>query len=82
MALHPNGVNHLAISTKAARKQLSFSLKCSDAQPKRSTGAWSQGCYHGFAELSESSYVAFVQHPTMLRKFNGELLMLVTGENR
>ena len=22
-----------------------------------------EGCYHGFAELSESSYIAFVQHP-------------------
>ena len=31
------------------------------------------GCYHGFAELSESSYIAFVQHPENAEEIEGDL---------
>lgn len=64
MALHPNGVNHLAISTKDMKAQLKFFAEVLGCPTKALY--WMHGvngCYHGFAELSESSYVAFVQHP-------------------
>jgi catechol 2,3-dioxygenase-like lactoylglutathione lyase family enzyme len=64
MALHPNGVNHLAISTNDMKAQLSFFadvLGCPTKALYWMHGV--KGCFHGFAELSESSYVAFVQHP-------------------
>jgi catechol 2,3-dioxygenase-like lactoylglutathione lyase family enzyme len=64
MALHPNGVNHLAISTNDMKAQLTFFadvLGCPTKALYWMHGA--EGCYHGFAELSPESYVAFVQHP-------------------
>lgn len=62
--LHPNGVNHLAISTADMKAQLTFFadvLGC----PTRAL-YWMHGVantFHGFVELSEDSYVAFVQAP-------------------
>jgi len=62
--LHPRGVNHLALSTTNMKEQLEFwcdVLGC----PLRAL-YWMhgvEGCFHGFVELSEDSYVAFVQHP-------------------
>ena len=64
MALHPNGVNHLAISTNDMKAQLTFFadvLGCPTKALYWMHGV--EGCYHGFAELSPESYVAFVQHP-------------------
>lgn len=64
MALHPNGVNHLAISTNDMKAQLTFFadvLGCPTKALYWMHGV--QGCYHGFAELSPESYIAFVQHP-------------------
>ena len=64
MALHPNGVNHLAISTRDMKTQLTFFadvLGCPTKALYWMHGV--EGCYHGFAELSASSYIAFVQHP-------------------
>ncbi len=64
MALHPNGVHHLAISTKDMKAQLSFFAKVLGCPTKALYWMHGvEGCYHGFAELSESSYLAFVQHP-------------------
>ena len=64
MALHPNGVNHLAISTKDMKAQLKFFAEVLGCPTKALYWMHGvKGCYHGFAELSESSYVAFVQHP-------------------
>jgi catechol 2,3-dioxygenase-like lactoylglutathione lyase family enzyme len=64
MALHPNGVNHLAIATNDMKAQLTFFadvLGCPTKALYWMHGV--DGCYHGFAELSPESYVAFVQHP-------------------
>ncbi|MBV30246.1 MAG: glyoxalase [Actinobacteria bacterium] len=64
MALHPNGVNHLAISTTDMKAQLTFFAQVLGCPTKALY--WMHGvdgCYHGFAELSADSYVAFVQHP-------------------
>ena len=64
MALHPNGVHHLAISTNDMKAQLSFFAKVLGCPTKALYWMHGvEGCYHGFAELSESSYLAFVQHP-------------------
>jgi len=65
MALHPKGVNHLAISTNDMKGQLTFFsdvLGC----PLRAL-YWMHGVadtFHGFVELSPESYVAFVQGPS------------------
>lgn len=62
--LRPRGVNHLAISTTDMKAQLTFwgdVLGC----PTKAL-YWMHGVdntFHGFVELSEESYVAFVQHP-------------------
>ena len=65
MALHPNGVNHLAISTNDMKAQLSFFAEVLGCPTKALYWMHGvKGCYHGFAELSETSYVAFVQHPS------------------
>ena len=53
MALHPNGVNHLAISTNDMKAQLTFFadvLGCPTKALYWMHGV--EGCYHGFAELS------------------------------
>ena len=62
--LHPNGVNHLALSTADMKAQLTFFadvLGC----PTRAL-YWMHGVantFHGFVELSGDSYIAFVQAP-------------------
>lgn len=64
MALHPNGVNHLAIATNDMKAQLTFFAEVLGCPTKALY--WMHGvdgCFHGFAELSPESYVAFVQHP-------------------
>ena len=64
MALHPNGVHHLAISTKDINKQIEFFTDVLGGELKALY--WMHGVentFHGFIELSGSSYVAFVQHP-------------------
>lgn len=63
-ALHPRGVNHLALSTRDMKAQLQFwgdVLGC----PTKAL-YWMHGVkdtFHGFVELGPQSYVAFVQHP-------------------
>lgn len=63
-ALHPVGVNHLAISTRDMKAQLQFwcdVLGCPLKALYWMHGV--EGCFHGFVELAPSSYIAFVQHP-------------------
>lgn len=63
-ALHPKGVNHLALSTTDMKTQLDF--WCDVLGCPLKALYWMHGvdgCYHGFVELSPESYVAFVQHP-------------------
>jgi catechol 2,3-dioxygenase-like lactoylglutathione lyase family enzyme len=63
-ALHPRGVNHLALSTTDMKAQLEFwcdVLGCPLKALYWMHGV--EGCYHGFVELAPDSYVAFVQHP-------------------
>ncbi len=63
-ALHPKGVNHLALSTTDMKAQLEFwcdVLGCPLKALYWMHGV--EGCYHGFVELAPESYVAFVQHP-------------------
>lgn len=62
--LHPRGVNHLAISTGDMKAQLEFFCDVLGL-PLRAL-YWMhgvKGTYHGFVELSPTSYIAFVQHP-------------------
>ncbi|MEL6891160.1 MAG: VOC family protein, partial [Actinomycetota bacterium] len=60
--LRPNGVNHLALSTRDMKSQLQFwgdVLGC----PTKAL-YWMHGVentFHGFVELAPDSYVAFVQ---------------------
>ena len=64
MALHPNGVNHLALSTRDVKTQIAFFTDVLGAELKALY--WMHGVpntFHAFLELSSSSYVAFVQHP-------------------
>jgi catechol 2,3-dioxygenase-like lactoylglutathione lyase family enzyme len=64
MALHPNGVNHLAISTCDIKGQIEFFTDVLGAELKALY--WMHGVentIHGFVELSPECYVAFVQHP-------------------
>ena len=62
--LHPNGINHLALSTADMKAQLTFFadvLGC----PTRAL-YWMHGVadtFHGFVELAGDSYIAFVQAP-------------------
>ncbi|TFH19237.1 MAG: VOC family protein [Acidimicrobiales bacterium] len=62
--LHPNGVNHLAISTADMKAQLTFFAEVLGC-PTRAL-YWMHGVadtLHGFAELAGESYIAFVQAP-------------------
>ncbi len=62
--LHPDGVNHLAISTADMKAQLTFFAEVLGC-PTRAL-YWMHGVantFHGFVELSGDSYVAFVQAP-------------------
>ena len=64
MTLHPNGVHHLALSTRDIKKQIEFFTDVLGAELKALY--WMHGVentFHGFVELNGSSYVAFVQHP-------------------
>jgi len=63
-ALHPRGVNHLALSTRDMKGQLEFWCDVMGCPLKALY--WMHGVentFHGFIELAEDSYVAFVQHP-------------------
>ena len=63
-ALHPRGVNHLAISTRDMKGQLEFFTDVLGCPLKALY--WMHGVantFHGFVELAPESYVAFVQHP-------------------
>lgn len=63
-ALHPRGVNHLALATTDMKQQLQF--WCDVLGCPLKALYWMHGvdgCYHGFVELAPDSYVAFVQHP-------------------
>ena len=62
--LHPRGVNHLALSTRDMKTQLTFWAEVLGC-PTRAL-YWMHGVkdtFHGFVELSGDSYIAFVQHP-------------------
>ena len=64
MALHPNGVHHLAITTTDIKAQIEFFTDVLGGELKALY--WMHGVpdtFHGFVELNPSSYVAFVQHP-------------------
>ncbi len=64
MALHPNGVHHLAISTTDIKAQIEFFTDVLGGELKALY--WMHGVpdtFHGFIELSPECYVAFVQHP-------------------
>ncbi|MHA7665608.1 VOC family protein [Mycolicibacterium sp. HS_4_1] len=63
-AIHPRGVNHLAISTRDIKAQIAFFtdvLGCPLKALYRMHGA--EGAWHGFVELNPESYIAFVYHP-------------------
>jgi len=62
--LHPNGVNHLALSTADMKAQLTFWAEVLGCPTKALY--WMHGVantFHGFVELSDESYIAFVQAP-------------------
>jgi catechol 2,3-dioxygenase-like lactoylglutathione lyase family enzyme len=62
--LHPNGVNHLAISTADMKAQLTFFADVLGCATRALY--WMHGVpdtFHGFVELSGDSYIAFVQAP-------------------
>jgi catechol 2,3-dioxygenase-like lactoylglutathione lyase family enzyme len=64
MALHPNGVHHLAISTTDIKTQIEFFTDVLGGELKALY--WMHGVpntFHGFVELSPDCYIAFVQHP-------------------
>jgi len=64
MALHPNGVHHLAITTTDIKAQIEFFTDVLGGELKALY--WMHGVpdtFHGFVELNPSSYIAFVQHP-------------------
>ena len=64
MALHPNGVHHLAIATRDMKAQIEFFTDVLGGELKALY--WMHGVantYHGFVELSPQCYIAFQQHP-------------------
>lgn len=66
MALHPNGINHLAIATTDIKAQIEFFTDVLGCELKALY--WMHGvdgAFHGFLQLNESSYVAFVQTDAM-----------------
>ncbi len=64
MALHPNGVHHLAISTRDIKAQIEFFTDVLGGELKALYWMHGvEGTFHGFVELNPSSYIAFVQHP-------------------
>ncbi|QII03788.1 VOC family protein (plasmid) [Rhodococcoides fascians A21d2] len=63
MALHPRGINHLAIGTRDIKRQISFFTDVLGCELKALF--WMHGlpgAWHGFIELSPECYLAFVQH--------------------
>jgi catechol 2,3-dioxygenase-like lactoylglutathione lyase family enzyme len=64
MALHPNGINHLAIATRDIKAQIEFFTDVLGAELKALY--WMHGVantFHAFVELSSTCYIAFQQHP-------------------
>ena len=64
MALHPNGVNHLALSTQDVKTQIEFFTDVLGGELRALY--WMHGVentFHAFVELNPACYVAFVQHP-------------------
>lgn len=64
MALHPNGINHLAIATRDIKGQIEFFTDVLGGELKALY--WMHGVantFHAFVELSPSCYLAFQQHP-------------------
>ncbi len=64
MTLHPNGINHLAISTRNIKGQIEFFTDVLGGELKALY--WMHGVantFHGFVELSPTCYIAFQQHP-------------------
>jgi catechol 2,3-dioxygenase-like lactoylglutathione lyase family enzyme len=64
MALHPNGINHLAIATRDVKQQIEFFTQVLGGELKALY--WMHGVpntFHAFVELSPSCYIAFQQHP-------------------
>ena len=64
MALHPNGINHLAIATRDVKQQIEFFTETLGGELKALY--WMHGVantFHAFVELSPSCYIAFQQHP-------------------
>jgi len=64
MALHPNGIHHLALSTCDIKQQIEFFTDVLGGELKALY--WMHGVpdtFHGFVELSPDCYIAFVQHP-------------------
>jgi catechol 2,3-dioxygenase-like lactoylglutathione lyase family enzyme len=64
VALHPNGINHLALSTCDIKTQIEFFTDVLGGELKALY--WMHGVdktFHGFVELSPRCYIAFVQHP-------------------
>jgi catechol 2,3-dioxygenase-like lactoylglutathione lyase family enzyme len=64
MALHPNGVHHLAISTCDVKAQIEFFTDVLGGELKALY--WMHGVadtFHAFIELNPSCSIAFVQHP-------------------
>ena len=69
MALHPNGVHHLAITTTDIKAQIEFFTDVLGGELKALY--WMHGVentFHGFIELNPASYIAFVQHPGNIDK--------------
>ena len=57
-----NGVHHLALSTNDMKKQLDFYTKvCGMELSGLFTMHGTDGCYHCFLKLNDSSYLSFVQ---------------------
>ena len=64
MALHPNGINHIAIATRDIKGQIEFFTDVLGGELKALY--WMHGVadtFHAFVELSPACYVAFQQHP-------------------
>lgn len=64
MALHPNGINHLAIATRDIKAQIEYFTDVLGGELKALY--WMHGVantFHAFVELSPSCYIAFQQHP-------------------
>jgi catechol 2,3-dioxygenase-like lactoylglutathione lyase family enzyme len=64
MAFHPNGINHLAISTRDIKAQIAYFSDVLGAELKALY--WMHGVantFHAFVELGPTCYLAFAQTP-------------------